>query len=344
MTRSPLTGPILKSAVFVLVTVVATTALALGISGTDSGAKDSYRAWFTDATGVVAGDSVRIAGVKVGRVESVGIVQRRYAEVRFSVEKGRVLPASSTAAVKYLNMVGQRYIALERGTGPVGQPPLRPGATIALRRTTPALDLTQLFNGFQPLFQALSPADTNKLAASVVQVLQGEGPTVDSLVTTIGSVTSTLAAKDAVIGSVIGNLTTVLNTVNTREARVTGLIDTLDELVAGLSGDREPIGDAVSALAALTTSTAGLLDESRAPLRSGVDQLGRVSATLADNGTLLERFLQRTPAKMRAVTRLASYGSWLNLYLCEATVTGVTTDDGSPPPTGVALKDERCRR
>ncbi|MEV6547263.1 MCE family protein [Streptomyces sp. NPDC051597] len=344
MNRAPLTGPLIKSAVFVLVTVVATAVLALSISDTGVGDKDTYKAWFTDATGLGEGDSVRIAGVEVGRVESVEIVQRRYAQVRFSVRRGRTLPASSTAAIKYLNMVGQRYVALERGTGPVGEPPLRPGGTIPPRRTSPALDLTQLFNGFQPLFQGLSPAETNKLAGSVVQVLQGEGPTVDSLVTSIGSVTSTLAAKDAVIGSVVDNLTTVLRTVNTRESRLTGLIDTLDELVSGLSGDRRPIGQAVTSLAALTTSTAGLLNEGRAPLRESVDQLGRVSATLADNGPLLEEFLRRTPAKMRALTRAASYGSWLNLYLCEARVTGVTTDDGSPPPTGLALKDQRCRR
>lgn len=344
MNRAPLTGPLLKSAVFVLVTVLATTVLALSISNTGLGDKDTYKAWFTDATGLTEGDSIRIAGVKVGQVESVDIVQRRYAEVRFSVQRGRVLPASSTASIKYLNMVGQRYVALERGTGPLGQPPMRPGGTIPLRRTSPALDLTQLFNGFQPLFQGLSPAETNKLAGSVVQVLQGEGPTVESLVTTIGSVTSTLAAKDTVIGSVVDSLNTVLRTVNTRETRLTGLIDTLDELVAGLSGDRKPIGQAISSLSALTTSTAGLLDEGRAPLRESIDQLGRVSAHLADDGPLLEQFLRRTPAKMQAVTRLVSYGSWLNLYLCEARVTGVATDDGSPPPTGIAIKDQRCRR
>ncbi|MGP9017364.1 MCE family protein [Streptomyces sp. BR1] len=344
MSRASLTGPIVKSAIFVLVTVVATTVLALSVSNTGLGDKDAYEAWFTDATGLVKGDSVRIAGVRVGKVESVEIVQRRYAQVKFSVNKGRALPATSIASVKYLNMVGQRYLALERGTGPAGQAPLRPGATIPLRRTSPALDLTQLFNGFQPLFQGLSPADTNKLAGSVVQVLQGEGPTVESLVATIGSVTSTLAAKDAVIGSVVDNLNTVLRTVNTREAHVTSLVDTLDDLVAGLSADRKPIGQAISALSSLTTSTAGLLDGGRAPLKSGIDQLSRVSANLADNGTLLEQFLQRTPAKMRALTRIASYGSWLNLYLCEAKVTGVTTDDGSPAPTGLALKDQRCRR
>ncbi|SCG03315.1 phospholipid/cholesterol/gamma-HCH transport system substrate-binding protein [Streptomyces sp. Ncost-T6T-2b] len=56
----------------------------------------------------------------------------------------------------------------------------------------------------------------------------------------------------------------------------------------------------------------------------------------------IENFLQKTPAKMAAISRLTSYGSWLNLYLCEAKVSGVTHDDGSKPPTGIAITQPRC--
>ncbi|MCK8680640.1 MCE family protein [Streptomyces lichenis] len=343
MNRARLTGPLVKSAVFVLVTILATGTLAVSVSNSGTGPGPTYKAWFTDATGLVPGDSVRIAGVTVGQVDSIQVVQQRYAQVAFHIEHGRVLPGTTTAAIKYLSMVGQRYISLDRGAGVPG-PALSPGATIPLRRTQPAVDITQLFNGFQPLFRGLSPADTNRLAASLVQVLQGEGPTVSSLVSTIGSLTGTLAAKDTVIGEVIDNLNAVLATVTTHESGFTDLIDTLDQLVAGLAEDRAPIGEAVSGMAALTTSTASLLHEGRAPLKQSIDQLGRLSTNLADNAPVIERFLQRTPGKMDALTRLTSYGSWLNLYLCEARVSGVATNDGSPPPTGIALKDQRCRR
>ena len=77
--------------------------------------------------------------------------------------------------------MGQRYVELAQGVGPVDGT-LRPGATIPLERTTPALNLTQLFNGFQPLFQALSPKDVNQLSGEIIQVLQGEGTTVESLI------------------------------------------------------------------------------------------------------------------------------------------------------------------
>ncbi|MGW7358577.1 MCE family protein [Streptomyces sp. NPDC054802] len=342
MRRRSLVGPVIKSLAFIVVTVLATTVLAFSIANTSVGDTAPYKARFTDVTGLVAGDSVRIAGVKVGQVESVKVVDRRVAEVGFSVREGRALPASVTASVRYLNMVGQRYIDLDQGAGPVGRS-FPPGATIPLERTTPALDLTQLFNGFQPLFEGLSPGEINDLAGSIVQVLQGEGGTVDSLLRHVGSLTGTVAAKDQVIGEVVKNLNTVLKTVNDREAGFDELVVTLQELVSGFSGDRQPLGEAVAAMGDLTTVTAGLLKDGRAPLKKDIAELGRLSRQLDKGAPQIENFLAKTPAKMQAVTRLASYGSWLNLYLCEARVAGVTTSDGSPPPTGIGITESRCR-
>ncbi|MEU9559704.1 MCE family protein [Streptomyces fumanus] len=340
--RRPLTGPLLKSLAFLVVTALATTVLGLSVSGTGVG-EDSvtYKALFTDATGVTDGDSVRIAGVEVGEVTDVRVVDRRTAQVTFTVRDDRTLPASTTAAVKYLNMVGQRYLALDRGSGDLTGS-LDAGDTIPLDRTAPALDLTLLFNGFKPLFEGLSPKDVNELAGSIVQVLQGEGGTVDSLLRHIGSLSTTVAAKDQVIGEVVKNLNTVLTTLNDREADFDDLVDTLQKLVTGFNDDREPLGRAVAAMGDLTTVTAGLLEDGRAPLKEDIRQLGRLSGNLADATPQIEDFLERTPAKLTALGRLSSYGSWFNLYLCEARVAGVTTSTGEKPPTGIAVTEARC--
>ncbi len=154
--RRPLTGPLLKSLAFVVVTALATTLLGLGVAGSGAGGGGrTYKALFTDVTGLRDGDSVRVSGVTVGEVTDVRVVQQRLAQVTFTVREDRRLPRSTTAAVKYLNMVGQRYVSLGRGSGDLGGT-LEEGATVPLDRTTPALDLTLLFNGFKPLFEGLS--------------------------------------------------------------------------------------------------------------------------------------------------------------------------------------------
>ena len=341
MSRSSLAGPVIKSAIFIAITVTLTAILGLSIAHSGVSATVGYQAVFRDVTGLSVGDDVDIAGVRVGDVTSISVYQRDEALVGFAVQAGRSLPASATATIKYLNLVGQRYIELGQGTGPVGQT-LHPGGTIPVSQTAPALDLTELFNGFQPLFQALSPGDVNKLASEIIQVFQGESPDITALVASVGSLTTTLSARNQVIGQLIDNLDSVLHTIGSRSGKLANFVSTLQELVSGLAADRQPIGSAVSAIAGLTSATAGLLQVTRPPLRDDITQLGRVATNLADNTPAVNTFLQNLPAKMSKIARLASYGSWLNFFMCNATVSGVTEQFG-PSPTGVGITAARCK-
>ena len=312
-------GPTLvKSTLFVLVTVFATGLLAVSIANTGTTGGASYLADFTDATSLNPGDDVRMAGVRVGQVDRVSVTDRRIARVRFSLQPGLRLARTATAAIRYRSLVGQRYLALDQGAGsPSDQLPA--GATIGLDRTQPALDLTALFNGFQPLFQALDPKQVNQLSYEVIQVFQGEGATIDDLLTRTASLTSTLAGKDQVIGQVIDNLNSVLGTVNSHGDQLTDLVVTLQQLVSGLAADRSAIGSAITGIDGLTNSVGGLLQQGRAPLRQSIDSLGALAGNLADNSATVDKFLQTLPTKFDQIGRLASYGSWMNFYLCSVT-------------------------
>ncbi len=329
-----LAAPLVKGLIFVLITGFATAVLAVSISNTNVGDTLSYAARFTDVTSLNPGDDVRIHGVRVGQVDDMSIVDGHLASVRFSVDRGKALPADVTATIKYRNMVGQRYIALERGEK-LSADMLAEDAEIPLSRTRPALDLTDLFNGFKPLFQALSPKDVNQLSGEIVQVLQGEGGTVDSLLAHTGSLTTTLADRDQVIGNVIDNLNSVLTNINGQGDALSTLVGTLQRLVSGLAGDRLAIGDAIEGIGDLTVATAGLFASARPALKDSIAGLGAVSTNLVTGAEDLEQFLTITPNKFQAVGRTASYGSWVNFYLCEATVL-------LDPPQGYQSPAPRC--
>ncbi|GAB2797631.1 MCE family protein [Amycolatopsis magusensis] len=328
-------APLIKGLLFILVTTLATTVLALSIANTGVGEADTYSARFTDVTALNAGDDIRISGVRVGQVEELKVVDQHIAQVKFSVDRGRRLPSDLRATIKYRNMVGQRYIALERGKLP-GAEPMVPGDEIPLERTTPALDLTDLFNGFKPLFQALSPTDVNQLSGEIVQVLQGEGSTVESLLMHTGALTTTLASRDQVIGQVITNLNSVLKTINSKGDRLSSVVSTLQQLVSGLAEDRTAIGEAVQGVADLSDATAGLFEVARPPLKETIAELGAVSGNLAAQEDELDQFFELLPKKLDAVGRTGTYGSWLNFYLCEAKLT-------ADPPIGVRSPEARCQ-
>src|SRR5699024_3025876 len=179
------------------------------------------------------GDDVRIAGVVVGNITGMEIHERDRAKVDFTLSGDRTLPANVHLALRFRNMIGQRYLNISREPGPV-QPTLPEGTTIGIEKTSPAVDLTALFNGFRPLFTTLRPEDVNALADSLVRVLQGEGGTVASLVRQTGQLTNHLADRDQVIGEVIDNLTGVLQTSNERDVQFQQLVVTTRQLVEGL--------------------------------------------------------------------------------------------------------------
>ncbi|MEH1126138.1 MCE family protein [Micromonospora sp. CPCC 206061] len=306
--------PLLKLLIFATVTVLLTGALAQTLGSFDFGGT-TYRARFTDVTGLLGGDDVRIAGVRVGQVRDIRVVDNSVAEVTFTVDDDVPVAASVLAKIRYRNLVGQRYIALSEGPGDGG--PLRPRGLIPLSQTAPALDLTALFNGFRPLFTALTPDDVNKLAYEIIQVLQGEGGTVASLLRRTASVTNTLADRDAVIGRVVTNLNQVLSTLASRDQELDQTIGSLQQFVSGLAADRVAIGNAVDSLADLTGATADLLHDARPAIAADVASLDTLAGTLNRNSAVIDETLAELPGRYEALTRVASYGSWFNFYLCD---------------------------
>jgi phospholipid/cholesterol/gamma-HCH transport system substrate-binding protein len=340
-------APLIKMTIFAVITVTLTALLGLTIANSTVGPTTGYTARFTDATGLNVGDDIRMSGVRIGQVTDISVAENKYADVRFDIEASRQLPRTVTATIKYRNLIGQRYVSLAIGSGDTNAV-LRPSDTIPIDRTQPALNLTQLFNGFQPLFQALQPEEVNKLASELIQVLQGEGGTIDSVLAHTASLASTVASKDKVIGQVIDNLNTVLDTVNDRTNEVSGLIDQLQQLATGLAQQRGTIGDAISALGDLTNSTAGLLANVRPPLKDDIAALGVLANTLADHGDTVDKFLAGLPHKVQTISRVSSYGGWYNYYLCSmsgrigVSDLGISVDLPLVPVPGTPMAD-RCQ-
>jgi phospholipid/cholesterol/gamma-HCH transport system substrate-binding protein len=307
-------APLVKLIAFAVVTVLLTVVLAQTLGSLSWGGGTSYRARFTDVTGVLVGDDVRIAGVRVGQVTGIKLVDS-VAELEFTVDDQVPLATSVRAKIRYRNLVGQRYLALAEGPG--GAARLPAGGVIPVTQTVPALDLTVLFNGFRPLFTALTPQDVNNLAYEVIQVLQGEGGTMASLLRHTASLTNALADRDAVIGRVITNLNAVLGTLNERDDQLSETIRALQAFVSGLAADRTAIGNALDSIGDLAGATASLLADARPSLASDVDSLNKLAGTLNANTGTIEGTLGRLPGRYDALTRTASFGSWFNFFLCD---------------------------
>ena len=307
----------IKLTIFTIVSLIVTGMLVVIMGGFGLGSQTEYKAVFSNASELTSGDDVRIAGVIVGKVKDVRIHHRDQALVTFKVKDGVPLTRDSRASIRFLNLIGDRYMSLSQGTQ--DSPRLHAGDTLQLDRTTPALNLTALFQGFQPLFAALRPEDVNKLSLNLIQVLQGEGGTVQELLANTASLTETLADRDQLIGEVVTNLSTLMTTVDDHHQQLDELITSMRSWFGDLAKDREVIGSSLTNISAVTKSVADLLTEGRPLLKDDIAQLRRLFTILAkpENKAYLDKTLDLLPTMLAKQTRIGVYGSWYNYYLCE---------------------------
>jgi phospholipid/cholesterol/gamma-HCH transport system substrate-binding protein len=303
-----------KFAAFFVVMALLTVSLFFVFGQYQTGSKDDYSAVFANVSELESGDTVRVAGVRVGTVNSVQLSDDNTVLVKFDTDRNIVLTVSTRAVVRYLNLVGDRYLDLTDTAGPTTIQPV--GSQIPIDRTAPALDLDLLLGGLKPVIQGLNPKDVNALTNSLIQIFQGEGPTLESLFSRTSTFTNALADNDATIKQLIDNLKKVVATIAQKGDEFSGAIDKLERLISGLSKDRDPIGSAIEALNNGSASLADLLTSARQPLAGTVEQLSRVAPLLDEDKDLLDAQLARLPENFRKLARQGAYGSFINYYVC----------------------------
>ena len=318
--RGSLGPTLVKFGVFAVVMSVLTLFLFFTFGQYRTGAVTGYSAIFNDASRLKAGDSVRVAGVRVGSVNGVALQPDKKVVVKFDADRSVVLTDGTKAAVRYLNLVGDRYLELVDGPGSTRR--LAAGGQINVSHTAPALDLDLLLGGLKPLIHGLNPRDVNALSSALLEVFQGEGGTLQSLFNKSTSFTNTLADNDQTIEHLIDNLNVVAATLNKDGGQFSGAIDRLQRLVTGLSDDRDTFGPAIDALSNGTLTLADLLGKARPPLSGTVDQLSRLAPNLDNDKDRLDAALQKAPRNFRKLVRLGVFGATIPYFLCQITIRG----------------------
>lgn len=278
------------------------------------GATREWSARFVSASGLRVGDDVRVAGVKVGRVESVEVVDNTAARVRLRLPIGQQIHQGTRLTLRYQNLLGQRYLALttRKQRGDV----VKPGTELPTRMTDPGFDLTALLNGFEPLFSVIEPAEVNELAASIVHVLQGESGTVESLLARTADATAYLSSKDEVFGQVLRNLVPVLENLDEESADIDRTVVQLRRLMQGLAAERKTFATSIDNLGGLVESTSELLHDTRPGWRRTLAALQATTRMLAGAEKGLGETVATLPMTAAAFARTMSYGARLNIYLC----------------------------
>lgn len=311
-----LRGTLVRITIFVVVCTLGWFVLVAVFGQLRFEGESTYRALFSNVSGLETDNFVRIAGVEVGKVQKIEVRDDATVAVEFTADNSVVLTEGNRVAIRYENLIGDRFLAIEEGTGGVKK--LKPGDTIPMVQTQPALDLDSLIGGFRPLFNALSPDEVNSLTGQLIQAFQGQGTTISSFLQQTASLTNTLADRDRLIGEVIVNLNTVLGSLGDQQDQLGSAVDSLSQLVDGLEQRKEAITNGVTYANEVAGSVADLLAQARPSVKKVVTEVDRLAGTIVADADYVNNLLDTLPAAYRILNRQGLYGDFFSFYLCDA--------------------------
>jgi phospholipid/cholesterol/gamma-HCH transport system substrate-binding protein len=314
-----ITGTAVKLGAFSLVLLMFTAVIVIVFGQIRFDRTTGYSAEFENASGLRAGQFVRASGVEVGKVSKVELVDGgQRVRIHFDVDRTLPLYQSTTAQIRYQDLIGNRYLELARGQGEGSDRVLDAGGFIPLSRTTPALDLDALIGGFKPLFRALDPEKVNNIAQSIITVFQGQGGTINDILDQTSQLTNALADRDQAIGEVITNLNTVLATTVKHQKEFDQTVNNFEILITGLKNRSDPLADAVADISDASGTLGDLLADNRPVLKDTIAHLETIQQPLIDEQAQVEDTLTKVPNALKIIGRAGGvYGDFFNFYLCD---------------------------
>ncbi|WP_330255247.1 MCE family protein [Nocardia sp. NBC_00565] len=340
--------PLIWLIVFLTVSIVLTWTVYITLQRSVPGSTHRYSAIFTDVSGLRSGDDVRMAGVRVGRVDAIDL-DGAAAKVTFQVQRDQVLYGNTMAAVTYQNLIGQRYLGLSLGD--FGDPRvLPPGARIPVEHTEPSFDLSKLLNGFEPLFSVLRPEQVDNITSAVIRAFQGDDGAVTTLITETSTLAQSFAGPDRVLGQVIDNLSGVLTDLAKQTGNLQTVIEQTKRIFNGLAQQRDALFAQIDSISTVVRRTADVVPGAQPSLAEFITRQPGFAAHLLDNKDKFAYLGFNLPLLLKAMSRIVDSGAYLNAYICDITVSLVPGAEqviprilGLATPSGHAEHSAICR-
>lgn len=310
--------PLIGLSIFLVLAMVVTWMVFVTLRRDVGGPTNTYSAMFTDVTGMNPGDDVRVAGVRVGRVDNVELAGTQ-AKVTFRVQGDQPIFTSTVASVTYQNIIGQRYLGLSAGTGD-NDVLLPSGSTIPVERTNPSFDISYLLNGFEPLFTVLDPEQVDNLTNAIVQAFQGDTGSLLALITQTSAVAESFAGPDEVLGTLITNLNTVVSNLATQSNNLALSISQTRTIMAALQERRDALIGSMGSISSTVARLATITDAVTPEIQEFVGRQPGFAAHIGESPDRFAYMAANLPYLLKGLARTTQYGPYINLYVCNANV------------------------
>ncbi|WP_328338143.1 MCE family protein [Streptomyces violaceus] len=304
--RNPIVIGAVGLTVLALLTVAAFNADRLPVIGDG----ETYSAAFAEAGGLKPGDEVRIAGVKVGKVEEVDL-DGDHVKVTFKIKGGPGFGTGTGASIRVKTILGAKYLALH----PKGRGRLEPGSEIPLRRTVPAYDVVQAFSD---LTTTSEKVDTDRLAKALDTIsttFEDSPEEVRASIKGLSKISRTVASRDKALRELLDHANGVTGVLADRSGDFTALVEDGDKLFKEISKRRAAIHKLLKTSAALGIQLSGLVQDNEKEIGPALKGLNTVVKMLERNQSSLDRSIKLLAPYVRVFTNTLGNGRWFDSYV-----------------------------
>ena len=304
--RNPVAVGAISLAVLLLMITAAFRASDLPIVG----GGDTYYADFSEAGGLQAGDEVRIAGVRVGKVRDIELDGDKV-KVELLVKTDARIGSQTRATIKVKTLLGAMFVALE----PAGSGELGEGTTIPVERTQSPYDIV---NAFEDLAGTAEQIDTDQLGAALTTMADLTRNTPESFQAALDGMSAlsrNIAAKDERINTLLQNLDRVTKVLDERDTDIVALMRDADLLFRALLQRRTQVHDLLVSTTELSQELSKLIRQSRADLAPALEKSERVLAVLTKNEDNLDTSLRLMAPFYRVFANVLGNGPWFDSYV-----------------------------
>jgi phospholipid/cholesterol/gamma-HCH transport system substrate-binding protein len=274
------------------------------------GGGDTYTAAFSEAGGLKPNDPVRIAGVRVGKVDTIELVDD-HVKVSFLVKTDSEFGNETGASIRVNTLLGAMYLALE----PAGDGQLNPDKEIPVERTSSPYDVVKAFSG---LAETADQIDTDQLAASLTTLSDLTRNTPEEFQAALSGVSrlsANIAGKSEQIHLLLTNLERVSTVLNERDDDILALMRESDTLFQALVARREAVHNLLVSTSTLSSELSALVRQSRADLKPALTQLDDVVGILNKNEDNIDNSLRLMAPFYRVFTNTLGNGPWFDTYI-----------------------------
>jgi phospholipid/cholesterol/gamma-HCH transport system substrate-binding protein len=276
------------------------------------------RGSFTDAAGLRAGDDVKLAGVKVGRVTGIeadrdeGLVT-----VRWVVNRGVDIREGAGADIALETLLGAKYIRI---TDPMEGDELmvdlpKRDRVIPVDRTTTPVDVFDLTREATVRIQETDNDRLNELIQQLAVITEGKRATITDLVESVDTLSSAIVEREGQLEELLESADELAANLAEKDETLVTLIDSSRTILDFLVQRRDELAAALGAGSDAVRSLSILIDTNAAELDAILDDLHPTLATVDRHLPALNRALALSGPAFYGQSLAGTHGPWQDIYV-----------------------------